>query len=153
MSLLWEKTFDRLSSPHTLLDSFESRGVMSLTKEPTPHILLVDDDVAIRQCVRQFLEIQGYRCTEADNGLLALRELRKDSFSLIITDNQMPLLDGISFLEIHHGEHVNNPTPVIIVTGHVSSSLRSRAKQIGVNNIFQKPCNFEDLSATITKLI
>ncbi len=122
-------------------------------KQAPPHILLVDDDVTIRQCIRQYLELQGYLCTEADNGAIALEELAKHSFSLIITDNQMPTLDGISFLETHYHEHAKRLTPVIMVTGHLTASLRARAKLIGVTAVFEKPCSFKDLENAITKII
>ncbi len=120
--------------------------------EHLKHVLLVDDDVAVRGCIRQFLEMQGYSCTEADNGAIALEKLKAKSFSLIITDNQMPVMDGISFLETHYAKD-HATTPVIIVTGHLTSSLKERAQRIGIKNIFEKPCAFTTLSQAIDKVI
>ena len=154
MPLLRERQREWVSPPDcTLLDSSSKQDALTLTKEPRHHILLVDDDTAVRRCVRLFLEFQGYACTEATNGIQALEELGKHNFSLIITDNQMPRLDGISFLETYHSQQPHHRIPAIIVTGHLNSALQSRADKIGITTIFQKPCGFEDLSDAIGKLM
>ena len=154
MPLLRERKTDRITYQESaLLASRQNRKATPLTKELIQHILLVDDDSAVRKCIRLFLESQGYRCTEADNGVTALEELARHRYSLIITDNQMPTLDGISFLEEHYKEHVHQPTPAIIVTGFLSDSLQSRADHIGVTSVFQKPYSFDDLSNAINNLI
>ena len=154
MLLSWKEEADgECSAEQNPFDSFQIQETMTLTRESAQHILLVDDDLAVRQCVRQFLELQGYSCTEADNGAMALEELARQSFSLIITDNQMPTLDGISFLETYFQQKENPTMPVIIVTGHLTPSLQARAAEIGVTKIFEKPCSFEVLSDTIATLI
>ena len=117
------------------------------------HILLVDDDTAIRDCFRQFFEILGYQCSEADNGALALKQLDSQSFSLIITDNQMPVMDGISFLESHYHTYKERAVPVIIVTGQLTSTLKTRARNLGIKTIFEKPCNLESLSLAVKAIL
>ncbi|MGB0910019.1 MAG: response regulator [Nitrospirales bacterium] len=154
MELLQDNPTDRIALPvQSSLNSLENQVAISAMKKATPHILLVDDDVTIRRCVRQYLELQGYDCTEADNGKIALHELAKRSFSLIITDNQMPTLDGISFLETYYHNQDNGRTPVIMVTGNLTDSLRDRAKQIGITKVFEKPCSFKDLENAIAMVI
>ncbi len=154
MPLLRERQREWVSHPdYTRLDSPSNQEALPLTKEPTHHILLVDDDTAVRRCVRLFLEFQGYACTEAINGGRALEELSKHNFSLIITDNQMPLLDGISLLEKYYSQQPHHRIPAIIVTGYLNLALQSRADKIGISTILQKPCGFENLSDAIGKLI
>ncbi|WP_454062665.1 response regulator [Candidatus Nitrospira salsa] len=130
----------------------QEREMVVLSDTLVKHILLVDDDTTIRECVREFLELQGYHCTEADNGFAALEELENNSFSLIITDNQMPVMDGISFLEAHHANEKIS-TPVIMVTGNLTPSLQTRAANIGVKSVFEKPCPFETLMSAISHAI
>ncbi|WP_447971068.1 response regulator [Nitrospira sp. M1] len=116
------------------------------------HILLVDDDSIVRGCIREFLELQGYHCTEAHNGAIALEALANNSFSLIITDNQMPVMDGIAFLEAHHANE-GCLTPTIMVTGNLTPTLEARAARIDVKSVFEKPCSFETLLEAISDAI
>ncbi|MCA9422478.1 MAG: response regulator, partial [Nitrospira sp.] len=61
-------------------------------------ILLVDDDRHHRACLKEFLELRGYVCSEAGNGMEGLEIIQKDSVSIIITDNNMPQMDGLDFI-------------------------------------------------------
>ncbi|GJL54067.1 MAG: hypothetical protein NPIRA02_11990 [Nitrospirales bacterium] len=123
-----------------------------LSDTPVKHILLVDDDAMVRSCVREFLELQGYQCTEAQNGAIALETLAHHSYSLIITDNQMPVMEGIAFLEAHY-DNEERSTPAIMVTGNVTPTLLARATQIGVTSVFEKPCSFDTLLEAIATTI
>ncbi|MCA9472645.1 MAG: response regulator [Nitrospirales bacterium] len=135
-----------LSSPYLQSPVFDKN------EKPPKRILLVDDDLLVRGCMRRYLEGQGYHCTEADNGAMALNTLANRTFSLIITDNQMPVMDGITFLETLYARQQGS-TPVIIVTGRVTSSLTQRAHHIGITSIIEKPCTLGILSEAIVESI
>ena len=63
------------------------------------HILIVDDYASGRHILRERLELQGYVCQEVEDGSKALEVLQIQHFDLIITDNQMPVMTGLEFLQ------------------------------------------------------
>ena len=108
-------------------------------------ILLVDDDDLHRSCLKEFLERRGYVCAEADNGVKGLDLLRQASVSIIITDNNMPEMDGLTFIEHVKHEFPHEIIPIFLMTAEVSSSVRLRAFKNGVYRVFEKPLDFQEL--------
>ena len=124
----------------------------SSTVEPSPvtlasqeHILLVDDDELHRSCLKEFLERRGYVCLEAANGVTGLDMLRQESISIIITDYNMPEMDGLTFIEQVKLEFPNEVLPIFLITAELSSSVRLRAFKNGVYRVFEKPLDFQEL--------
>jgi len=108
-------------------------------------ILLVDDDDLHRSCVKEFLERRGYACLEAENGVRGLDVLRQESVSIIITDNNMPEMDGLTFIEQVKHEFPNEILPIFLMTAEVSNPVRLRAFKNGVYRVFEKPLDFQEL--------
>ena len=108
-------------------------------------ILLVDDDDLHRSCLKKFLERQGYMCLEAVNGVAGLHVLRQESISIIITDNNMPEMDGLTFIEQVKHEFPNEILPIFLITAEISNSVRLRAFKNGVYRVFEKPLDFQEL--------
>ena len=108
-------------------------------------ILLIDDDDLHRSCVKEFLERRGYACLEAENGVIGLDVLRQESVSIIITDNNMPEMDGLTFIEQVKHEFPNEILPIFLMTAEVSSAVRLRAFKNGVHRVFEKPLDFQEL--------
>ncbi len=79
------------------------------------HILVVDDDANLRELLTETLQAIGYQTTSATDGEEALREIRKNSFDLIITDVKMPIMDGISLLNTIKQQQPD--LPVLFITG------------------------------------
>ena len=119
-----------------------SAPVTTLSQE---RILLVDDDDLHRSCVKEFLERRGYVCLEAENGVTGLDVLRQESVSIIITDNNMPEMDGLTFIEHVKYEFPNEILPIFLMTAEVSSAVRLRAFKNGVYRVFEKPLDFQEL--------
>jgi len=109
------------------------------------HILLVDDDNLHRSCLKEFLERRGYECVEAGNGVIGLDVLRQESVSIIITDNNMPEMDGLTFIEQVKHEFPDEILPIFLLTAEVSNSVRLRAFKNGVYRVFEKPLDFQEL--------
>jgi len=108
-------------------------------------ILLVDDDDLHRSCLKEFLERRGYVCLEAVNGVMGLHVLRQESVSMIITDNNMPEMDGLTFIEQVKHEFPNEILPIFLMTAEVSNPVRLRAFKNGVYRVFEKPLDFQEL--------
>jgi len=112
-------------------------------------ILLVDDDNLHRSCLKEFLERRGYVCLEATNGMKGLDVLRQETVSIIITDNNMPEMDGLSFIEEVKQEYPNEFLPIFLMTAEVSNSVRLRAFKNGVYRVFEKPLDFQEICCAV----
>jgi CheY-like chemotaxis protein len=108
-------------------------------------ILVVDDDKTIRCCLKDFLELRGYLCLEAENGVQALEVLENQAVDMIITDNQMPLMDGLELIEQVNQDYSGEIIPIFLMTAEVSYPVRLRAFKNGVNRVFEKPLDFQEL--------
>jgi two-component system chemotaxis response regulator CheY len=127
-----------------------SAPITALSQE---RILLVDDDDLHRTCLKEFLEYRGYVCLEAVNGVKGLEALREESVSIIITDNNMPEMDGLTFIEHLKQTHQNGLLPIFLITGKLSDSVRLRAFKHGVNRVFEKPLDLQELSQALDWVI
>ena len=112
-------------------------------------ILLVDDDELHRSCLKEFLKRRGYVCEEAENGKRGLDVLQQKSVSIIITDNNMPVMDGLTFIEQVKQQFPNEILPIFLMTAEVSNVVRLRAFQNGVYRVFEKPLDFQELCHAI----
>ncbi|MHB8809381.1 MAG: two-component system response regulator [Desulfobulbaceae bacterium] len=126
---------------------------MSLTitrKHPT--ILIVDDDEILRMLLRQFLEGEAYRVTEATNGAEALAKIASDSYDLVIMDIAMPGIDGLSVCE-HLKSSRNNPPPVLMITALEDEESVDRAFSAGAVDLIRKPIQWSVLRNRIRYII
>ncbi|MCG8671359.1 MAG: response regulator, partial [Pseudomonadales bacterium] len=92
-------------------------------------ILLVDDSLSARMIIRQYLEIvgcQGAEFTEASNGKKALEILKEQKFDLIVTDMNMPVMDGNEFLHRLKASPKLQAIPVIIVSSAANKDNEER---------------------------
>ena len=106
-------------------------------------VLLVDDDTNARNALRLVLESQNIECAEVGNGSEALEWLASNQADLIISDNQMPVLAGLDFIDqIQLHQTPANKSPVILLCGHLNEQDKIRAHHAGVFAILDKPCNF-----------
>ena len=113
-------------------------------------VLLVDDDLNAREALRQVLESQQIECIEVGNGSEAMDWLSTQKADLIISDNQMPVLAGLDFIDqIKLKEQDSIQTPVILLSGHLDEQDKQRARQAGVFAILDKPCNFSQFLSMV----
>ncbi len=113
-------------------------------------ILLVDDDQLARSALRGVLESQGLSCIEVSNGSEALKWLDTQKADLIISDNQMPVLTGLEFIEqIRPTEKGPAPPPIILLSGNLDHEDKSRARKAGVFAVLDKPCNFSEFLSMV----
>ena len=108
-------------------------------------ILLIDDDRVHRTCLKEFLECRGYVCSEAGNGIEGLEILKNVSVSIIITDNNMPQMDGLAFIEQVNHDYSQEILPIFLITADLSHTVRLRAFKNGVNRVFEKPLDLQEL--------
>lgn len=105
------------------------------------NVLVVEDDLAIRESLEQILEFEGYSPILAENGERAVKILENgERPCLILLDLMMPVMSGWEFLEIQKESQTLSSIPVVIV-----SAAGERARHAAANDILRKPIDVERL--------
>jgi CheY-like chemotaxis protein len=121
---------------------------MSAQFVPRKRILVVDDDEAMRSMLSFLLSRDGYLVTEAENGKQAFDLFSRDSFSLVLTDFCMPVMDGFALAE---KVRIASPeTPIIMITG---SHVREAACTDRVDYVIPKPFQLVEIQRAVQKAL
>lgn len=107
-------------------------------------ILVVDDSAVPRVKLRKLFEAQGYRVETANDGMQALDAIARTKFAIIITDLEMPNMDGFELIAAVQGSMETENIPLIAITGHEEMQARVHDIQ-GLYGIFKKPWNDREL--------
>ena len=114
-------------------------------------ILIIDDERAIRNTLKDILEFEGYTVEVAENGRIGLDKALNKTFDLIFTDIKMPEMDGMEFLHTYHSanqQNGNEEAPVVMITGHGSVDTAVEALKSGAFDFIQKPLDLNRLLVT-----
>ncbi len=115
-------------------------------------ILTVDDSASVRQVVSFALRDAGYQAVEAGDGHDALTKLEPD-FRLVITDLNMPKMDGIELIRRIRSGHVNRYVPIIVLTTESHPEKKRGAKAAGATAWIVKPFRPEQLIGVIERVL
>ncbi|HEX5394620.1 MAG TPA: response regulator [Rhodocyclaceae bacterium] len=96
-------------------------------------ILVVDDSLNTREIEKDVLEAHGYRVTLAEDGLDGLRKAQAESFDAVLTDVEMPHMDGFSLTERLRQEEAYRSTPIVIITSREKEEDKRRGVQVGAD--------------------
>ncbi|MBR9792584.1 MAG: response regulator [Gammaproteobacteria bacterium] len=102
-------------------------------------VLVVDDSISIRQVLTMFLKVNGYTVLEAENGQKALEQLNGQPINLIVSDVNMPVMNGLEFVKNARKIKAYQETPVLMLTTETEQDLRNQAESYGVKNWLVKP--------------
>lgn len=116
-------------------------------------ILAVDDSASMRQMVSFTLKGAGYQVTEAADGQEALNKAKSQQFDLIITDVNMPVMDGITFIKNLRGEANYRFTPMLMLTTESAGDKKAQGKAAGATGWIVKPFNPDQLLNTVKKVL
>lgn len=126
---------------------------MSLLPE-RPLVLLVEDDRDGRLLLAEWLVSIGFRVEQAHNGLQALERARDLVPDAILTDLNIPGIDGYELMRRLRADSRTAAIPIVAVTGYAPFTQDpARAERAGCDVILTKPCDPDDLSRTLTHLI
>src|SRR3954462_4367654 len=114
-----------------------------------PTILVIDDDVCMRDLLRLHLSNAGYDVSVAEDAVDAGHSLLKQRPDLILADIEMPYMDGLEFLQAVKADDTMSSVPVILVTG--SDDAESKAQQLGAAAFLTKPLFVAELLATVAR--
>jgi len=121
--------------------------------ETTAHILVVDDEPAIRGLLRRRLEKEGYRVAVAGNGRDALAAIDREPPDLLITDLSMPDLDGIGLVTTLRGNADTAALPIIMLTALDTTEDKTTGLDSGADDYLGKPFEFPELLARVRSLL
>lgn len=110
-------------------------------------ILVAEDDRTTQDVVSGVLEFMGFEVAVAENGIEALAVFLESSFDMVLTDLQMPVMDGLR-LATHIKERAPS-TPVILLTGSDREAVLKKVERGPVDSVIFKPFRIEDLQKTV----
>jgi two-component system, chemotaxis family, chemotaxis protein CheY len=115
-------------------------------------VLAIDDSLTIRELLRQALEGAGMTVTTADDGALGVSAFHKARFDAVITDINMPNLDGFGVIEAIRRGTANKRVPILVLTTETGPSLRARAREAGATGWLTKPFDQAGLIQTVRRV-
>lgn len=116
-------------------------------------ILVVDDSASMRNMVKATLESAGHQVKDAADGRAALAIARSASFDAVVTDLNMPVMDGIELVKSLRDLPKYKYTPILLLTTESAADKKSAGKQAGATGWLVKPFNPEKLLATIDRVL
>ena len=120
--------------------------------ESGARILLVDDSVSVRKVVGRMLSSAGFEVVTAVDGVEALACLRDASFSLVITDLEMPRLNGFELIQQLRDREAWKALPIVVLTTRVGERHVRVAQELGATGFLSKPVVQERLVSLVRRL-
>jgi len=121
--------------------------------DPNTRFLVVDDFSTMRRIVRNLLKELGYsNVDEAEDGSMALSKLRSEHFDFVISDWNMPVMDGLTMLQNIRADAALSKLPVLMVTAEAKKENIIAAAQAGANGYVVKPFTAATLDEKLTKV-
>ncbi len=112
-----------------------------------PKILVVDDELSLREFLQIFFEKEGYHVEKAENAKVAFQKLQTHSYDLVITDLKMPGASGIEVLR--YAKEKNPDAAVVLITAYATPESLKEALDLGVTDYVNKPFRVEDLKHVV----
>ena len=110
-------------------------------------VLIVEDDAATRRLYKFLLMNGGYEVLEAEDGVAALEQLARNHCELVITDMNMPRMDGMELIQAIRRDYAD--VYVILITAFGTPDTEKQALRIGANDYLAKPFDFEELERRV----
>ena len=115
-------------------------------------ILTVDDSRTMREMLRLALTGAGYRVVQAEDGVHGLEVLAGEAPEVIITDINMPRMDGFGFIEAVRGDPRHTGVPILVLTTESDAEKKARARAAGATGWIVKPFNADQLITAIRRV-
>jgi len=129
-----------------------STGTVQSRPRVVPRVLIVDDGPDIRQLHTRFLYGSGMEVFTAENGAQALNAVRYTAADVVVTDVDMPVMDGLDLCRELRANVTTRDVVVVVVTGDASDQAEA-ALGAGCDAVLEKPCSRTVLLATIRQLL
>jgi chemosensory pili system protein ChpA (sensor histidine kinase/response regulator) len=130
-------------------DSAAAAAVPVLAASTVPLVLVVDDSITVRRVTQRLLQREGYRVTLASDGLQALERLQQERPTVVLSDIEMPRMDGFDLVRNIRGDTRLSDLPVIMITSRIAEKHREHARELGVDHYLGKPYSEDELLGLI----
>ena len=116
-----------------------------------PLVLVVDDSLTVRRITQRLLVREGYRVALAKDGLDALERLAEELPTIVLSDIEMPRMDGFDLVRNLRADARLRDLPVIMITSRIARKHRDHAAELGVDHYLGKPYAEEDLLSLVAR--
>jgi two-component system chemotaxis response regulator CheY len=121
---------------------------------PEYNFLVVEDSPTMRQLITFALKrIPGSKVVEANDGIDALKKLSTNKIDLILTDINMPIMDGLKLVSMVRNDPAYKAIPIIIITTEGAEEDRKRGLALGANAYIPKPIQTQDLLNVVNQIL
>jgi two-component system chemotaxis response regulator CheY len=103
------------------------------------HILIVDDSTSVRQMVEATLKTANYTVTAAKDGLEALNFCKSNRYDFVLTDQNMPNMDGLTLIKSLRSMPVYATTPIVVLTTEAGDNMKAQGRAAGATGWMVKP--------------
>lgn len=122
---------------------------VDLAVSGVPLVLVVDDSITVRRVTQRLLQREGYRVSMAADGLQALERLQTERPTVVLSDIEMPRMDGFDLVRNIRSDPRLASLPVIMITSRIAEKHREHARELGVDHYLGKPYSEDELLALI----
>jgi two-component system chemotaxis response regulator CheY len=116
-------------------------------------ILAVDDSSSLRQMVAFSLKAAGYQVVEAVDGQDGLDKAKQQTVDLVLTDQNMPRMDGLALIKSLRGLPTYQKVPILMLTTESSDEMKTKGRAAGANGWLVKPFDPQRLIEVVKKVI
>jgi two-component system, chemotaxis family, chemotaxis protein CheY len=116
-------------------------------------ILAVDDSASIRQMVAFTLKSSGYEVVDAVDGMDGLEKAKSKTFNLILSDQNMPRMDGLTMIKTLRGMPQYKTVPILMLTTESSDAMKQQGRAAGATGWLVKPFDPQKLIEVVKKVI
>jgi chemosensory pili system protein ChpA (sensor histidine kinase/response regulator) len=142
-----------MSADHAQPEMLEQAGQPAMPAAPAvpavPLVLVVDDSITVRRVTQRLLTREGYRVALAADGLQALERLAEELPTVVLSDIEMPRMDGFDLARNIRGDARLAHLPIVMITSRIAEKHREHAKELGVNHYLGKPYSEEELLSLV----
>ncbi len=143
----------RLSADNAQPEMLEHAGLRLPALAPEvpqiPLVMVVDDSITVRRVTQRLLQREGYRVVLAADGLQALAKLAEERPAVVLSDIEMPRMDGFDLARNIRGDARLAKLPIIMITSRIAEKHREHARELGVDHYLGKPYSEEELLSLV----
>ena len=114
-----------------------------------PLVMVVDDSITVRRVTQRLLKREGYRVVLANDGLQALERLQDETPAVVLSDIEMPRMDGFDLARNIRADAKLSKLPIIMITSRIAEKHREHARSLGVDHYLGKPYSEDELLALV----
>ncbi len=155
LSAVYGEQARRLSAdraqPEVLEQAGGAAGALDLAPAAPqiPLVLVVDDSITVRRVTQRLLQREGYRVALAADGLQALERLAEERPAVVLSDIEMPRMDGFDLARNIRSDARWASLPIVMITSRIAEKHREHARELGVNHYLGKPYSEEELLSLV----